>query len=810
MPPAYLNDRHSGNLVARSVSDVQEVEDFIAHGIPETMLAIVIPITMSVVLFLLNWKLALIALAPLPVVAAVAYFVKKKTVNSWWGVRKKFAGLSATMQDHLAGLSTVQSFTAEASAAKRLERESRDYRDNIIHANAWSLVPAGIVEAASGAGMVLLIVAGLWMSGTAPALDVDIAELIVFVMYLGQIFLPFLRLANLTEQLHKSSASAMRVFELLDTPSTIVDAPDAIAPESMSYEIEYDAVDFSYAEGVPVLRNLSLRVPEGTSAALVGVTGVGKTTACHLLLRFYEADAGEVRIGGHDVRRLKLEFLRKQIALVSQDVFLFQGTIRENLLLGNEQATDDELRAAIEAAHCVEFIDTFPNGLDTVVGERGVRLSGGQKQRVAIARALLKDAPILVLDEATSAVDAETESLIRDALERVTAGRTVLIVAHRQSTIQAADQIALCTNRAAAPRMTFEADDRPRFSQTFRMSDHQNLPWVERPTIRVDADVPLERRFQQLGDDVRSDAATLLRAVRENMPVGIDKLVTPVRVRTLNRFQKEFVALANLIGADWKDVLLANVSYDLVIAAFGCSAVALPTATGPVLARNMDWWPEDILARASYIVQTERGGELQYANAGWPGAVGVVTGMSGRGFAVSLNAVISPDGFSRLGYPVLLHLRRVVEDAADFDDALERLSRQKLTVPGLFTLVGRENDQRVVIERAPNRFALRWGEPGTALVTTNDYRKLYKTETHDSAEIYRTTCMRYDTLTRAFSGEANGGSDVNSESEVTDEHLLYLLSDPAVIQSITAQHIILRPGEGTVRLFVPRRFVEAP
>lgn len=443
MPPAFLNERHSGNLVARSVGDVQEIEDFIAHGIPETMLAIVIPVTMSIVLFVLNWELALIALAPLPLVAAVAYYVKKKTVNFWRTVRKKFAGLSATMQDHLAGLSTVQSFTAEADSAKRLERESRDYRDSIIHANAWSLVPAGIVEAASGAGMVLLIVAGLWMTGASPALDVDIAELIVFVMYLGQIFLPFLRLANLTEQLQKSSASATRVFELLDTPPAIVDAPNATAPAALTCDIEFDAVDFAYTAGVPVLKQLSLRVPEGTSAALVGVTGVGKTTACQLLSRFYDVDAGAVRIGGHDVRELKLEFLRRQIAVVSQDVFLFQGTIRENLLLGNPAATDEELSAAIEAAHCAEFIDSFPLGLETIVGERGVRLSGGQKQRVAIARALLKDAPILVLDEATSAVDAETESLIRDALERVTAGRTVLIVAHRHSTIQAADQIVV-------------------------------------------------------------------------------------------------------------------------------------------------------------------------------------------------------------------------------------------------------------------------------------------------------------------------------------------------------------------------------
>jgi len=456
MPPAYLNDRHSGNLVARSVGDVQEIEDFIAHGIPETMLAIVIPVTMSVVLFVLNWKLALLALAPLPVVAAATYFVRRRTLNSWTKVRGKFADLSANMQDHLAGLATVQSFTAEDMSAAEMDRESREYRDSIIHANAWSLVPAGIIEAASGAGLVLLIVAGFWMTGSSPALNVDVADLVVFVMYLGQIFLPFLRLANLTEQLQKSSASARRVFELLETPPGIVDAPGAVAPTAMSHDVAFESVRFGYHRDLPVLDDFSFRIEEGETVALVGMTGVGKTTACHLLPRFYDVDGGRICIGGHDVRDLKLAFLRSQIGLVPQDVFLFQGTIRQNLLLGKPSAAAEDVQAAAEAAHCLEFIEAFPDGFETVVGERGVRLSGGQKQRIAIARALLKDAPVLVLDEATSAVDSATEALIRDALQRVTAGRTVLIVAHRHSTIQAADRIVVLENGRVAETGTYD------------------------------------------------------------------------------------------------------------------------------------------------------------------------------------------------------------------------------------------------------------------------------------------------------------------------------------------------------------------
>ena len=274
-------------------------------------------------------------------------------------------------------------------------------------------------------------------------LHVEMADLVVFLMYLGQIFLPFLRLANLTENIQKAAASAERVFELLDVQPDIVDLPHARVPDDRRFDIEFDHVDFGYNDGVPVLCNMSLVVEEGETVAFVGETGVGKTTVCHLLVRFHDVDGGAIRLGGRDIRELPLNYLRKSVALVSQDVFLFEGTIRENLLIGAPDASDDELQRAAEAAYADEFIRSFPDGYDTLVGERGVRLSGGQKQRIGIARALLKDAPVLILDEATSAVDAKTEGLIKDALLRLVAGRTVLIVAHRLSTILAADRIAV-------------------------------------------------------------------------------------------------------------------------------------------------------------------------------------------------------------------------------------------------------------------------------------------------------------------------------------------------------------------------------
>ncbi len=446
MSPGYLSRRHSGNLVARTMGDVAAIEDYIAHGIPESMLAIVIPVAMSVVLFCINWQLALVALAPLPVIAVLVYVIARRSRNMWRGVRSRFAEISGRIQDHLGGLTIIQSFGAEAAMAARVESESLEYRDRIIHANRWSLVPAGVIEAASGAGLVLIVWAGGWIT-TDPAavtgLRVDVADLVVFLLYLGQIILPFLRLANLTDNLQKASASAERVFELLDTAPAIVDAPDAVIPEKPTWSISFQDVTFQYANGMPVLQDVSFEVAPGETVAIVGATGVGKTTACHLLVRFYEPQSGVVKLGDADVSQIPLAWLREQVAVVSQDVFLLAGTIRENLLLGRLDVPEDVVENAVRVSGVEEFVSLMQDGLETVVGERGIRLSGGQKQRIALARALIKDAPVLVLDEATSAVDEATESRIKVALEEATRGRTVLVVAHRLSTIASADRIVV-------------------------------------------------------------------------------------------------------------------------------------------------------------------------------------------------------------------------------------------------------------------------------------------------------------------------------------------------------------------------------
>jgi len=328
------------------------------------------------------------------------------------------------------------------------------------------------------------------------------------------------------------------------------------------------------------------------------------------------------------------------------------------------------------------------------------------------------------------------------------------------------------------------------------------LPWIERPAIDIDLAQQPEQRYAAVPPEAFAAARRLLGGVMRDVPPPARTLADLVRLRTAHRFDAEVFSLAERVGADWRDVILANVSYDLVLATIGCSTVALPTPSGPVVARNMDWWPEELLAQASYLVRWLRNGDLQFASAGWPGAVGMVTGLSGRGFAVVLNAVTSSEGIDQTGYPVLFHIRRVIEDAPDFDAALRMLAEERLAAPALLTLVGSENQQRVVIERTPKRHALRWAETNEPLVTTNDYRRLFKPETHAGSEIYQTTCSRYDALCRFFAGH-------RADREVDDSALLYILSDPTVIQGITAQHVILRPAKQEMRLFVPRRLIES-
>ena len=440
LPHRFFHKERTGNLITRAVNDVEAVEDFVAHGIPETLLALVIPAAMMVVLFVLDPQLALITLAPILPTAFLVYRYVSKVRQMWRNVRQRLSELVAQIQDNISGIAVIKSFVREGEAASEIQTRSQRFRDTMIAANSTSLVPAGLIEGASGLGIVLAI----W-GGGAFAMEgrFSIADLFVFIVYLGHIYQPFMQLAAINDVLNKAAASTERVFELLNTHSDIVDRPGATVPTQLDWRIEFQNLHFGYDPQTPVLQQIDFCIEPGAVVAIVGPTGAGKTTIASLLPRYYDPQQGAVLIGGHDLRELPLTYLRQHIASVPQDVFLFHGSVRDNLLFGKPDATQQQLFAAARAANAEEFIRDLPQGYDTLVGERGVLLSGGQKQRLAIARALLKDAPILVLDEATSSVDTRTEALIQEAIDHLVKERTTLVIAHRLSTVRRADQIVV-------------------------------------------------------------------------------------------------------------------------------------------------------------------------------------------------------------------------------------------------------------------------------------------------------------------------------------------------------------------------------
>jgi hypothetical protein len=323
--------------------------------------------------------------------------------------------------------------------------------------------------------------------------------------------------------------------------------------------------------------------------------------------------------------------------------------------------------------------------------------------------------------------------------------------------------------------------------------------WVECPQLTIDLDRTPAERVADIPDDALQKGRRLLDGILQQIPRAAFLVADAARWRTAGRFHPEATAIAQRVGVAWRDVMVANISYDLALGTtWGCSTAAIATADGPVLARNMDWWPESLLAQTSYLIHACAAGRPRYHNAGWPGMLGVVSGLSARGFGVVLNAVGSEEPPCWTGYPVLLFLRSVLEDAEDYEDAVARLCRQRLAAPGLFTIVGTRNDQRVVIERTPRRHTLRHPESdGQPLIATNHYRATVASAETDALEaLYASTCSRFESLTALLTGYDPGDT-------INDDALLFILTEPLVRQEITAQHVIMRPASGQIRLFVP-------
>jgi ATP-binding cassette, subfamily B, bacterial len=437
----FYEDKQTGQLMSRLINDTDLFEQFISHAVPDVLVNFITLIGVSAVLFYLDWRLALLSMIPIPLVV-FSLQVYARRVRPAFRVRQKELGdLNAILNDNLSGIREIKAFTREDVELQRVGLGIDHYRRSLLNALKLMATFSPFIEFTSSLGLLIVIFFGgrLALEGTLP-----VEDLVAFFLYLELFYQPVRKLSGAWEQVQGALAGADRVADLLDeAPEVIVDPHAVHIPGRAAGALCFQNVTFAYNSDENVLENIDLDIPAQQVVALVGPTGVGKTTLVSLIPRFYDVSSGSILLDGQDIRDLSLSDLRRQISIVLQDVFLFHGTVRENILFGNPAAGEEEIISAAKIANAHEFIQALPLGYDTMIGERGVKLSGGQKQRLSIARAVLKDAPILILDEATSSVDTETELLIQQALERLMAGRTTIIIAHRLSTVRNADQIVV-------------------------------------------------------------------------------------------------------------------------------------------------------------------------------------------------------------------------------------------------------------------------------------------------------------------------------------------------------------------------------
>ncbi|MCZ6677334.1 MAG: ABC transporter ATP-binding protein [Candidatus Poribacteria bacterium] len=436
----FHKDNSTGDLMSRVVNDIDAMRDMLAHTIHIIIVQTLTFSGIAIVLFLMNWRMAVLTLFPLPILGVLIFRFGVKLRRISRDVRAKLADINARLQDNLSGIFEIQAFAREPYEEKRFTSKCADYRNSIIRGvRLWArLNPA--VQFALGASWTVILWYGGWQMITGGS-DMTIGQLFVFLGYLGRLFMPIDMASHENERLQKALAAGERMMELLDTEPEIRDIPHAWTGK-VKGEIRFENVSFKYTDE-EVLTDVALKIRPGETIAFVGPSGVGKTTLVGLVPRFYDVTSGRVCIDDVDVREWQTQALRGQIGLVPQETFLFNGTVGENITYGKLNATGAEIEAAAKAANIYDFIMSLPDRFDTLVGERGMRLSGGQKQRISIARAILKDPPILILDEATSSVDTESERLIQQSLMNLLQGRTTLTIAHRLATIKFADRIAV-------------------------------------------------------------------------------------------------------------------------------------------------------------------------------------------------------------------------------------------------------------------------------------------------------------------------------------------------------------------------------
>jgi ABC-type multidrug transport system fused ATPase/permease subunit len=436
-----LDRRRLGDLIARLTSDVQAIESFVLSGVADGLSALLRIVFFSGALFYLQWQLALVALVVTPVFLLVAKRFARLIKHASREKRRRSGSLSAVAEESLANQMLVQSSNRQAAELERFEREN----EGIIEAELASTRIRGLfsplVDLVELLGVMVVIVLGTIAVTSG---DLTIGGLLVFITYLTQLYGPVQDLGSLSNTIFKAAAGAERVLELLDEQPRIVDKPGARRIERARGVVELDGVTFTYpGAAVPALRDVALRAEPGQTLALVGPSGSGKTTIAKLLLRFYDPDGGHVRLDGHDLRDVELASLRRNLSLLLQETLVLHGSVRDNIAFARPDATDEQLRGAAEGAGAAEFIEALPQGYETDLGERGRRLSGGQRQRVAIARALLADAPVLVLDEPSTGLDAEARSALVEPLGRLIRDRTTLVISHDLLTVREADEIVV-------------------------------------------------------------------------------------------------------------------------------------------------------------------------------------------------------------------------------------------------------------------------------------------------------------------------------------------------------------------------------
>jgi ATP-binding cassette subfamily B protein len=435
---AYHDQKSTGDLISTVTSDIDSIQTFITQGLLDTLINVLTLAGMVTVMFFINWQFTLIALSVAPVLAVVVFKYTRSIRKASREVRKKEGEMVSVIQEVLSSMRVVKAFAREEYEAHRLEEESLENVEIALRARAMKARLAPLVEVIVAAGTALVLWFGARMVLAGSLLP---GSLVLFVWYLGKMYKPMQELSKMTDSYSKAAVAYERIREIMDRDGDVKDLPGARGIVGMKGAIEFDHVNFAYDPKSPILEDMSFRIEAGQLAAFVGPTGAGKTTIISLIPRFYDPVSGTIKIDGIDIKRVRQKSLREHISLVLQDTVLFQGPVWQNIAYGKPGASRAEIMKAAELANASEFIEKMPKGYDTLVGERGVSLSGGQRQRIAIARAVIRNTPILILDEPSSGLDAESEKLVFEALDRLMKGKTSIVIAHRLSTIRSADVI---------------------------------------------------------------------------------------------------------------------------------------------------------------------------------------------------------------------------------------------------------------------------------------------------------------------------------------------------------------------------------